>query len=501
MKNKKVILFIYTTISILIITYISYFVFISQKERIKYSIKKTLIYNIENKLNCKICIDKIEGPFFNRIILNKINIVNVTNNSIINIEKIVLKYSLWNYLSKKNEGLRVYEVELYCPHICLTKDKAQGWNWKNFLNFERYYSKECPKVVIKNGLLRIIDPLYNINITLKKINLLLSPKANSLPFVFNSVLGEKGEESLRLIGNIDRLYPLMTNFRLIFNDISIKKFENLLQNYVEKINAGHLSGEVIGLLNKTNQGKYYLSYKGRCELNKGNFKLHRLQDFVEGVSLECNFRKGLLDKKNLQFLPSQICFNLQEAFYKRVPFSGSIKENPFFTKVNLSFFRITLQNLNKILNLNTKPLIFERIKEIQGNLIIEAQHKKEKDFWQGGINYQDLIISGEGSLPSISTKFKYKDHKVDLFDLSWERGAFLSGEIDLRKISSLKINLQFKEMSLKNTLKAFKLNSPKYFQYLKLNGYINIVGNFLNGHINIGENFNKLRYENLLKFD
>lgn len=492
MKSKKVILFSSIVIFILTIIGISYLVFTSQKERIEYYVKKTLIYNynIKDKINCKIRIDKIEGAFFNKIILSRVSIINIANNSIIKIDKIVAKYSLWSYLSKKSKGLKVYEVKLYRPYICLSKDKEQRWNWENLLSLKEIHIREYPKIVIKNGLLRIINSSCNLNFTLQKVNFLLNPQENSSPFVLSSVLGEKEKGSFHLVGNINRLCPLATDFKLIFNNIYIKKFENLFQNYIEKINDGYLSGEIIGLANETDEGRYCLSYKGRYELSKGSFKLYHLQNPIENVSLEGNFRKNLLDKKCVQFFPSQIYLNLQEAFYKKIPFSGSIKSNPSFTKISLTSFKITFLNLSKLLNLNEKSLIFKKIRRTQGDLIVKAQYRKEEGSWRGDINYQNLVTTKEDSLPSLSTKFKYKNHKIDIFDFSWEKGVFLAGKIDLQKNPFLKINLQFKEMPLKNTLKIFKLTSPKLFKHLRLNGYIDFYGNL-----------NKYSYKSLLEIN
>lgn len=477
MKNKKIILFLSMVIFILIVINISYFVFISQKERIKYYVKKTLVYDIEDKIDCKIKIDKIEGTFFNKVILSKVNMVNVANNSIIKIDKIVFKYSLWSYLSKKSKGLRVYEVKLYHPHICLSKDKEQKWNWESLLSLKRNYLREYPKIVIRNGLLRIIDAPYNLDFTLQKVNFLLNSKKDSSPFVLSSVLGEKEKENLHFVGNIDRFYPLATNFKLIFNNIYIKKFESLFQRYVGKINDGYLSGEIMGLVNETNAGKYCLSYKGKYELSKGSFKLCHLQNPIENVSLEGNFRKNLVEREYLQFPPSQIYFNLQEAFYKEIPFSGFIKSNPSLTKISLSSFGITLSNLSKLWNLNEESLIFKEIRKIQGDLIIEAQYKKEEDSWQGDINYQNVVIAKEDLLPSLSSKFKYKNHKMEIFNFSWEEGVSLAGKIDLQKSPFLEIDLQFKKMPLKNTLKILKLTSHEFFKHSRIDGYINLHGN------------------------
>ena len=495
MKKKRIAWPLILSIATLLVI-LSYLGFITQKEKIELVVKEAFIKKVEDKLSSKVEVGKIDIFFNNTMILNKI-IINNGSNDLIKIKKVVLKYSLWDFLIKKNKNLLVSKIKLYSPSLSLIKGKNNKWNWEKLFKLKRANLVECPKIEIKDGVIHLVDFSCDLNLFFKQVNFLINPKIFPSPFSIKGILKERKKGTFHLFGTIDKYSPLLANFKLSFEDLELEKFRYLLKRYVEEIKEGQVKGEIIGSLNEIKKKRYQLTYQGRWRLEKGKVKFYLLKNLIKDISLEGNFKKDL-DQGNHQFFPAQISLNLKKALYQNISFYGFIESSLAFIKVSLVSPKM---NLNKWINLKENSFFFRKISDLEGDLNIETTYDKKEDFWQGEVVCKNLIANydkkedfrqGEvvckkliakkeksRALPSLMAKFKYQGNKVNLFDLSWGKDVSFTGEgeINLQKELNFKANLQFEKMPLLNLLEIFEIPHLDLFTSSDLTGNVALSGN------------------------
>ncbi|MBU1782032.1 hypothetical protein KKD87_01515, partial [bacterium] len=227
MKKKRIVWPLILGIATLLVI-LSYLGFITQKEKIELVVKEAFIKKVEDKLSSKVEVGKIDIFFNNTVILNKI-IINNGSNDLIKIKKVVLKYSLWDFLIKKNKNLLVSKIKLYSPSLSLIKGKNNKWNWEKLFKLKRANLVECPKIEIKDGVIHLVDFSCDLNLFFKQVNFLINPKIFPSPFSIKGILKERKKGTFHLFGTIDKYSPLLANFKLSFEDLELEKFRYLLK--------------------------------------------------------------------------------------------------------------------------------------------------------------------------------------------------------------------------------------------------------------------------------
>ncbi|MDY6864005.1 MAG: hypothetical protein SV062_13590, partial [Thermodesulfobacteriota bacterium] len=113
------------TLAILFVMVLSLLVFL-QSDFSRERIKRLIVYEIQNRMQCQLVLENIEGNILTNIILKRVKL-NVGKEKIFDVHQIKINYFLPALFGRT---LYIRDICLYRPRTALIKDKTENWNYQ-----------------------------------------------------------------------------------------------------------------------------------------------------------------------------------------------------------------------------------------------------------------------------------------------------------------------------------------------------------------------------------